>query len=114
MKAWIECKPNQLSYELKCPECGFSYSPDSSSYNFCPKCGEKLVKKHKSRENDIKRKKDIMDWIDKAIMAYHNKSYEDFHSSFKGYRDEIDVLRTVLNHIYWMKPAFIDNENKES
>jgi len=67
-----------------------------------------------SRENDLVREKDLMDWINKVIRAYHDKSYKDFHSSFTGYRDEIDVLRTVLDYVYWMKPAFIDNENKES
>jgi len=51
MDKWVEEKPNDWTYELKCPECGYHYSPEASedgtiSRNaillFCPKCGNKL------------------------------------------------------------------------
>ena len=47
---WLEIKKD-CAYEMKCPGCGFHYSPKSNEdgtisptaiYQFCPKCGEKL------------------------------------------------------------------------
>lgn len=49
MNDWIELRPNDWTYELECPDCGFIYSPDSyedgtvdTLYNFCPICGRRL------------------------------------------------------------------------
>ena len=49
MKNWIEVQPNDWTYELKCPNCGFIYSPQGYEdgtvdfpYKFCPSCGEKI------------------------------------------------------------------------
>lgn len=47
--AWIEERPNGWTYQLKCPKCGYVYSPQGYEdgttdypHKFCPKCGEKL------------------------------------------------------------------------
>lgn len=51
MEKWIEERPNAWTYVLKCPKCGFRYSPkgnvdgtisSNEIYSTCPKCGEKL------------------------------------------------------------------------
>lgn len=51
MDKWIEERSNDCTYELKCPNCAYRYSPNSSVdgtissseiYRFCPKCGNQL------------------------------------------------------------------------
>ena len=49
MDKWIEERPNSWTYELKCPKCGYRYSPkgyeDGTTdypHKFCPECGERL------------------------------------------------------------------------
>lgn len=47
--AWIEERPNGWTYQLKCPKCGYMYSPQGYEdgttdypHKFCPECDEKL------------------------------------------------------------------------
>lgn len=54
MKEWIEVERDVRAYapyQLKCPVCGYTYSPNSALdgtispleiHKFCPKCGEQL------------------------------------------------------------------------
>ena len=49
MNNWIEERPNGWTYQLKCPCCGFCYSPmgyedgtTAAPYKVCPNCGEKM------------------------------------------------------------------------
>ena len=49
-KHWIEERPNEWTYQLRCPKCGYVYLPkgyeDGTTEHpnkYCPKCGEKLA-----------------------------------------------------------------------
>ena len=51
MEKWIEVRPNDWTYKLKCPHCGFEYAPEryedgttDEPYKLCSKCGERLEK----------------------------------------------------------------------
>lgn len=51
MEEWKESRPNDWTYEMICPKCGFMYSPTKNQdgtissvaiYKSCPQCGERL------------------------------------------------------------------------
>ena len=76
MCKWIEDRPNDWTYQLKCPKCGFKYSPKGNEdgtadnpYNFCPKCGEELDKPnyHIDKEELQKTKEEIKSHIASLI-----------------------------------------------
>lgn len=58
MIKWIEEHPDTWTYQLKCPYCGFCYSPHgyedgttAAPYKACPNCGEKM---EESEESEVK------------------------------------------------------------
>lgn len=55
-----------------------------------------------SWENEIVRKKDLIDWIDRVVTAY-----EDLQELYRGSKDCTEVIATlsaVADHVHWMKP----------
>ena len=55
-----------------------------------------------SWENEVVRKKDLIDWIDRVVTVY-----EDLQEFYRGNKDCTEVIATlsaVADHVHWMKP----------
>ena len=64
-----------------------------------------------SWENELIRKKDLMDWIDKVITAYKDLQY--LYRDSKDYTEVIATLSAVAGHVNNMKPYDSDEMKEE-
>lgn len=63
-----------------------------------------------SLDNDLYRKKDLIDWIDKVITAYKDLQY--LYRDSKDYTEIIATLSAVADHVNKMKPYDGDETKK--
>lgn len=64
-----------------------------------------------SWENEVVRKKDIVDWLQKAASASKDLQY--LYRNRIDYMREIAVLNAVADNVRLMKPYTIDGEKEE-
>lgn len=64
-----------------------------------------------SWENEVVRKKDIVDWLQKAASASKDLQY--LYRDRIDYMREIAVLNAVADNVRLMKPYTIDGEKEE-
>ena len=56
-----------------------------------------------SWENEVVRKKDLVDWIDRVVTAYED--LQEFYRGSKDCTEVIETLSAVEDHVLSMKPC---------
>ena len=62
-------------------------------------------------ENEVIRKKDLIDWIQNLASAYQQLQY--LYMDCIDYGKEITLLCAVADHVHCMKPAVTDKKEEE-
>ncbi len=64
-----------------------------------------------SWENEVVRKKDLIDWLREIASAYKDLQY--LYRDRIDYIREIAVLNVVADHVHQMKPYAVNGEKEE-